>query len=500
MLDILLANVPQISLIYPPAGTSLLKGVCEANGFTARVVDYNLRLYTDCNDVNIKKELDQYFSLNDEHSVLGRKTKNYLNVYLDEIVQEILELDPKWFGVSVFTFQCQIFTKMLMVKLRPKFKGKIVIGGAGLSTNGIAASQNDFGSWMLDQQLIDFYIRGEGDKSLIALLNGNINSAGINNDILQQVENLDEIPYPNYDDVIGLPYQWSTGNPQIPITASRGCIRQCSFCDIHVAWPKYRYRNGQSIAKEFIQHYQKYGIRNFWFTDSLINGSMKSFREFCQALIDFYESSDLADRFFTWGGQFIVRDSRSMTTYDYKLAARAGMNGVAMGIESLSESVRDSMKKGFSNADLDFTLSQIHANNMNCYFLMIVGYPTETDHDFQQGIDKFKEYQHYALDGTIYGINLGTTASIDEGTPLYDEMNKQDAVHRDIKGFDWIYPGNPTLNFRERIRRRILLQEILMDLGYKIWNGDSQLLKLQEAYQKIQNGKYKIPIRLQVAE
>jgi hypothetical protein len=39
-----------------------------------------------------------------------------------------------------------------------------------------------------------------------------------------------------------------------------------------------------------------------------------------------------------------------------------------------------------------------------------------------------------------------------------------------------------------------------MDLGYKIWNADSQLLKLQEAYQKINDRKYKIKINLPVPE
>jgi hypothetical protein len=79
-------------------------------------------------------------------------------------------------------------------------------------------------------------------------------------------------------------------------------------------------------------------------------------------------------------------------------------------------------------------------------------------------------------------------------------MNSDNNVHREITGFDWISPDNPDLTFRERIRRRILLQEELMNLGYKIWNGDSQLLKLKESYDKISHGKYKTSIRIQVAE
>jgi hypothetical protein len=503
MLDVLLVNVPQISLIYPPAATSLLKGICEANGYTASVRDFNLELAELCNNNNnTKQELDQYFSLNDHTGTLSQSTQTILDQYIDTCVDYIVATNPTWLGISVFTFQCQIFTKMLLSKLRPKFHNKIIVGGAGLSSNGIAAKQNDFGSWLVHNDLTDYYIRGEGDRALLELLSGNVTYPGINNDDFVQIDDLDAVPYPNYDDVINKNYLWSTGQPQIPVTSSRGCVRKCSFCDIHSAWKKYKYRSGRSVADEFIHHYQKYNVKNFWFTDSLINGSMKSFREFCQCLVDYYQANNLPDRYFNWGGQFIVRDAASMKAADYELAARAGMNGVAMGVESLSENVRDHMKKGFSNADMDFTLEQMHRNNMNCYFLMIVGYPTETQEDHTQGIEQFRKYQKYALDGTIYGVNLGTTASVDEGTPLYDEsvsLGIEDPTGNRVAGFNWIMSTNPGLDFRERARRRIEMQEVLMDLGYTIWNGDSQLLKLKEAYDKLQQGRYKTGLRIPIA-
>jgi len=500
MLDILLLNVPQISLVYPPAATSLLKSICEHNGYTARVVDYNLQLYNECSDTSLKQEFDQYFSLNDRTAVLSAPATEFLNNFLQQRIDEILELNPRWIGISVFTFQCQLFTRTFLEKLRPLYAGKIVIGGAGISSAGIGAEQNDFGNFLLEQKLIDYYIRGEGDNNLIHLLQGDTEQPGINNDNAIQIDNLDEIPIPNYDDVISLPYQYTTQSPQLPVTGSRGCVRKCSFCDIHIAWKKYRYRSGTSIAEEFIQHYERFGVTNFWFTDSLINGSTKTFKEFCSTLLAYYKKHNLPERFFNWGGQWIVRDNRTLGPQHYELAARAGMNGVAMGVESLSEQVREHMKKGFSNADLDFTLEQFHKHNLNCYFLIIVGYPTETEANFEEIILKFKQYQKYALDGTIYGVNLGRTASIDEGTPLWHDFHTMTG-QSDIsnEGFDWIWPDNPTLTFKERIRRRIRLQEILMDLGYNIWNADSQLLKLKEAYDKIANRRYKIKIPLQIA-
>ena len=54
----------------------------------------------------------------------------------------------------------------------------------------------------------------------------------------------------------------------------------------------------------------------------------------------------------------LCAQSLQLKPEDYAAAARSGMNGLAMGVESPSESVRQDMVKGFSNSDLDYTLEQ----------------------------------------------------------------------------------------------------------------------------------------------
>ena len=55
----------------------------------------------------------------------------------------------------------------LCTLLRKVYKGKIIIGGAGLSTTGIATQINDFGNNLLDNKLVDYYVRGEGEYTLL---------------------------------------------------------------------------------------------------------------------------------------------------------------------------------------------------------------------------------------------------------------------------------------------------------------------------------------------
>jgi hypothetical protein len=491
-MDLLLINVPSVSLVYPPAATSLLKGVVENAGYTASVRDYNLHLFSPIkNDTNLFTQVSNYFTIGSTR--LEATTQSIIDNFYDYCVEDIVKLNPKFLGISVFTFECQRATEELLKKLKPVYNGKVIIGGAGLSTTGIAAEGNDFGTKLKELGLTDFYIRGEGEDPLIEILNDNtVNVMGVNNDNYKQLDNLDALPFPNYDDVINLEYDYAVDQIQLPITTSRGCVRKCTFCDIHAFWKKFKYRSGENVAEEMIFHYKKYGVTNFFFTDSLINGSRRSFAGLAETLLKYYKDNGLPERFFVWGGQFIVRSEEKMPPYVFKLAARSGLNGLAMGVESLSEKVRDHMKKGFSNKDLDYTVEQMRVNNINGYFLMIAGYPTESEDDFNESLEMFTKYQGYAVDGTIFGVNLGGTLSIDDGTPLHInahdlglDLTPQTIDGAQVIGLDWVNQNNPELDLLTRCKRRVILQELLMDLGFTVWNGDHQLLRLKESYEKL---------------
>jgi len=491
-MDLLLINVPSISLVYPPAATSLLKGVAEKAGYTAMVRDYNLHLFSPIkDDIDLFTQVSNYFTI--KSTQLNQTAQDIIENFYDYCIQDILDVNPSFLGISVFTFECQRATEELLIKLRPLYKGKVLIGGAGLSTTGIAADSNDFGNKLKEANLVDFFVRGEGEGPLLDILRDNTeNVMGINNDEYEQLDELESIPFPNYDDVIDLKYDYAVDQIQLPITTSRGCVRKCTFCDIHAFWKKYRYRSGENVAEEMIHHYNKYGVTNFFFTDSLINGSKKSFEELSNTLLKYYKENDLPDRFFTWGGQFIVRSEEKFPPYLFEIASKSGLNGLAMGIESLSENVREHMKKGFTNKDLDYTIEQLRKNNINCYFLIIAGYPTETEEDFNETLEMFTKYQGYAIDGTIFGVNLGGTLSIDSGTPLHInshnldlDFEPQSVDGAQVIGLDWVNKKNPELDLLTRCKRRVLLQELLMDLGYTVWNGDHQLMRLKESYEEI---------------
>jgi len=448
MLDIVIISVPGVMRKSPQAAPALLKGSVEAAGFTCSTIDFNIRFYQEVKEADA---LETYFATGinaEEHDRASALVENW--------TIDILKLNPKFIGISVFTYQNRVATKLFCQHIRRLSTAKIILGGQGLSAGGILGVSG-FGKQMYDEKLTDFWIRSEGEVSLVELLKNNIDYPGINSDTFKQIDDLDSIPFPNYDDYELDLYEKRT----LPITGSRGCVRACSFCDIHDHWD-YRYRTGQNMADEVLHLNKKYNINEFTFSDSLINGNLKEFKKFTKIVADHNKSLDNPIK---WASQFIVRSPSQVNEQYWQDIAESGGCRLAIGVETGSDSVRAHMNKKFTNEDLDYTMTMLAKYKITCTFLMIVGYPTETEKDFQETLDMFTRYKKYTH--IITNINIGSTLGILPGTPLYNN-SKQFNIEVDKYENNWIAFDNPELTLEKRIQRRHILKDHVLKLGYTI--------------------------------
>jgi Radical SAM superfamily len=493
LLDAIILNVPRIGPSRPSAGTSLIKTLLTRQKITNRLYDINIDFFNQfVLDYGSEQwhELDLYFYT--ENTVLSDSTRQSYTQFMNRWVEQILGHRPKYLLISVFTWQCQKFTTDFLRILRPLTDATIVIGGQGMvkSENTSFNERPYYAIELLDQQLIDYFIQGEAEKALPELLNGNVEYPGINSEKFAPRSDMSEVPYYDFSDHDIRAYHSGYLDGQLPLETSRGCVRRCVFCD----WPLYhggfRSKQGHQLFDEVIKYYTQHQVTNYYFNDSLMNGDLGDFRQFNQLLIEYYQQNNLPMKYLRYSGMYIVRKPNQFREEDFKAMSEAGADTLLIGVESGSDRIKKEMRKGFNNQDLDFTAAMCSKYGIRLYFLMIVGFPSETREDFEQTLTLLKKYQRYVADGTLMGINFGTTLTIGEGTPMYEYPEQFNLVGVDGKrphDVFWIHKENTELTYKERILRRIEAQELAVSLGYTFWKGDDQLTFVKEKYQNILN-------------
>jgi radical SAM superfamily enzyme YgiQ (UPF0313 family) len=344
---------------------------------------------------------------------------------------------------------------MLCKQLRKSMpNAKIVIGGNAVFTD--ENSSRPYSKILLRLRLIDHYIVGDGEEPLYNLLTGTTD--GVDKDQFQALDDLSKQPYSDYND-----YNWNLYQvKRIPMYASRGCVRRCTFCDVYKLWKKFKLRHAEDVFEEMLHQIQKTGIRNFYFRDSLINGSISEYRKLMKLLADYNAKN--TERI-TWSSFFIFRPQDQMDEQDWKLTADSGAVDLIIGVESLVDSIRYHMRKKFTNRDIDFGLEMAKKYNVGLSFLLIVGYVNETEKDFQQALQWLRDHAHFTPN-PIHYVGVGGTLTVTDLTDLY-----QQAENYNITIGDKIHLWENKsigLDYQTREQRKQIFVDTAKQLGYPI--------------------------------
>ena len=478
-LDCVITSLPFMEYYLPPAAPAVLKGHLESKGFTVRTLDFNITVKETFEGDDLP--LASAF-FHENHGILKfeKSLVDKIHKLIDSWVDKLLELNPRFIGLGVFSVDSRKACEMLLEKLQAKnHNSKVLIGGMGLGHPGLKEKWIDS-----VRDKIDYYIIGEGELALENLLKGNYGFKGINGKV-EQIKDLSSLGVADYENYDLTRYETFYKDKKVAqITGSRGCIRACTFCDINTHWPSFTWRSSESIVYEIQRTYETHGITDFFFTDSLINGNLKVYMQMVEGLAQFNYKTDAK---ITWGGQCIVRKSKNLSKEYYPLTRDSGAYNLALGIESGSNDVLLHMKKGVTREDLDEYMENFDLHDITCSYQMIIGYPTETEKDFEKTLDLFYDHQKYVASGTIHGTSLGATmAIIHSGIPLAKHENE--IFVRDKSqdsSWGWTSMAVPSLDWEERLRRRMVAQEVCDMLKWPTISADRELgllLKRHENY------------------
>jgi radical SAM superfamily enzyme YgiQ (UPF0313 family) len=480
----------QIEFSRPPPGLAFLSGICEKNNLEYEPYDLNLFILDSLGNQNWMK-LYHYTALHN-FTTFYKNFDQQIDETLDKFVQILQEKKPDLIIVTVLTYWQNYWCKKLLEKIKEKkLECQTLIGGSGVGVK--MQNGKTFARWLCDENILDYYILGEGDIVLDSFLKGSI-ELGCNSkhDKFEtwapQIDDLNNLPFPSYKKIDVCRYKTADGSGEIAVTGSRGCVRRCTFCDVGNIWKKFRFRSAENLVKEIEKHHLDTGETNFFFTDSLINGSLKNFMLLLEGLVKLKQThSSLAN--FQYSGQFIIRPQSNHSEYMYQLMAETGARNIQVGVETGSDRVRFHMQKKFTSKDVDYHMEMCNKYNIGNTLMMLVGYPTETIEDFNETLNMIRRYQKYLINGTLIDINESAPLVLLQNTPLYDMAAELEIEinHSEYSNLSWTSKKNPELTIKERWRRFIIFQRELINLGYP--RPAEQEILLAQYLDKIKNLK-----------
>ncbi len=271
-------------------------------------------------------------------------------------------------------------------------------------------------------QYIDFVVQGEGEETFLELVHTLDEKRG-------NYRNIKGLWFKKNDSIIGnerrkfldmntlhrIPFDLVDMEKypmDLPIPTSRGCSYRCSFC-YNVAYNCREWRS-MSVGKtiEDIKYYtSKYNRKSIVFRDDNFFQSLPRMREICSRIVS--EKLDIK-----WTATCRVDIAYRMTDEDFKLLIESGFRRFAIGIESGSQKVLDTMKKDITIEQIMDVTKKAKSFGIPIIASFVAGDPSETQEDLNKTIDLITSL--FEKDPRFYfSLDLLTPYP---GTELYDRV------------------------------------------------------------------------------
>ncbi len=444
-LRIALVHPPPYLLNMPPLGIAYLASALKKFGFTFKVFDLNADYYYEHPE---KRHFLQYYN---SHLWCNEREFKKAQPITDQIMAEwgnrIISFNPDVVGISVndHSFLVSNMLSDHLKSLNPNLK--IIYGGPFSTLPSLSLRKTT--------DSVDAYVIGEGEETFKEMLenlekNGSfVPCRGVaikkRGKVIfygeRQKLNIDTIPFPDFSEFPLDKYFLKT---TIPILLSRGCDFHCTFCSDCNVWENNRMRHPRNIIEEMASENKKSGIKDFGCNDLIINSDLKKIEELAELIL-------IKKINITFSGQGRVRNDMSPELL-MKLR-KAGMIRLYIGLESGSQKILNSMRKGITLSETELFLEKLKAAGIESYGLWMIGYPGETILDFWKTVFFIiKNMKQMSAVASVSTCNLHLESDLFLNKEKYGiKLNKGDIG-------DW-YVGK--LDAKERQRRERIFKGIL---------------------------------------
>ena len=286
--------------------------------------------------------------------------------FQDELLPRIERQQPQRVAISI-NYLHQVFPAFeLAGLLRQQFPDLELVAGGGLITSW----QEPLKEQNLTLPPFDRLVFGPGEASLLTLAKG----FAQNNYYLSDLSEIDFIPDFSFAEF----NQYFSPQPIFPVSASRGCYWQkCLFCPEATA-PVHPYGSFQpeKFPDLLLQLAKHYKTTNFHLTDNALPVNI------LKSLAD--RRTDLKG--LSWFG-FVRFESALEDPEFVRQLAEAGCRMLQLGLESGSQVVLDTLKKGIKLESASRILNNLYQAGISSYVYIMLGTPGETAVDAEMTLN-----------------------------------------------------------------------------------------------------------------
>jgi radical SAM superfamily enzyme YgiQ (UPF0313 family) len=270
----------------------------------------------------------------------------------------------------------------------------------------------------------DFVIRGEGERSLPALIEawqGSRDYSGIpnlsyrsdgrvvHNPFKPCTEDLDELPSPDFS-LLGSERYGGKSGRIIPVQTSRGCPFDCSFCSVTGMFGReYRFRSTAKVIEE-LRLYDDRRNTVFFYDDNFA-ANPKRAKELLRAMI--------REGFrFAWTTQVradVARDEELVG-----LMKEAGCRTVFIGFESVNSRSLEAMKKRQTVAEMRRAARVLRRRRIHVHGMFVYGFDQDDWETVKQTVRFAKRAR---LNSTQFLILTPLP-----GSEFFNQVSRQDRI------------------------------------------------------------------------
>jgi radical SAM superfamily enzyme YgiQ (UPF0313 family) len=255
-------------------------------------------------------------------------------------------------------------------------------------------------------------------------------------------------PRPLVQDLDTLPFPLRPGEPEhvlgwrtLPVLASRGCARRCSFCSIQTFYRAapgkiVRVRQPANVVQEMRELADDHGVSIFLFQDDDFPLFAKYRREWAPRLIDELHEQGMAGRAI-WK---ISCRAEYVEPELFKQLQEAGLYMVYMGLESGSEEGLSVLRKGISVETNKAAIETLKGLGMLFQYGFMLFDPSSTFESVRTNIDFLRSIVGDGSAGALFCRMLPYG-----GTPVRDQLAAEGRLRGDVVQPDYDFL-DPRLN------------------------------------------------------